>query len=252
LQHFGLLSALLDDSTPSALRAWVPDLVSGRRRSGISLVGLIPGPPLLSATPLGQGGYALSGQSPWVTGWGIVDALLVVARGPDDTNVALVIDAAEGPRLTAEHMHLAAMNASATVRLVYDEFVVPAARVIGRRPHDPLRREGRGLRNNGSLALGVARRALALLGPSPLDAELDRVRQALDDASDEQMATARTHASAFAVQAAHAFSVQHGSRSVLEGDPAERLTREAAALLVFGSRPAIRSGLLAQYGAKSS
>jgi len=34
------------------------------------------------------------------------------------------------------------------------------------------------------------------------------------------------------------------STSALAGDPAERLTREAAFLLVFGSRPAIKDALL--------
>jgi hypothetical protein len=38
--------------------------------------------------------------------------------------------------------------------------------------------------------------------------------------------------------------VTTGSRAVLAGEHAQRLVREATFLLVFGSRPAIRSALL--------
>ena len=46
------------------------------------------------------------------------------------------------------------------------------------------------------------------------------------------------------MRAAHAVAVSRGSRAALAGDVAERSTREASVLLVFGSRPAIKSELL--------
>jgi hypothetical protein len=51
------------------------------------------------------------------------------------------------------------------------------------------------------------------------------------------MPAARASASAFAVQAASALVSHGGSASVVVGDHAERLLREATVLLVFGSRP---------------
>ena len=45
-------------------------------------------------------------------------------------------------------------------------------------------------------------------------------------------------------RAAATLAVVTGSRSVQPGDPAARLVREAAFLLVFGTRPAIRAALL--------
>jgi hypothetical protein len=44
--------------------------------------------------------------------------------------------------------------------------------------------------------------------------------------------------------AAAALTVHHGSRAVLMDGHAQRLVREAAFLLVFGSRPGIRTALL--------
>lgn len=61
------------------------------------------------------------------------------------------------------------------------------------------------------------------------------------------MPAARAAASELAVRAAHALAVRAGSASALAGAEAERLTREAAFLLVFGSRPAIKEALFARF-----
>ena len=104
---------------------------------------------------------------------------------------------------------------------------------------------------NGSFALGVARRCCILLGPSPLDDELHARRVELDEAGEGEaaMTTARARASELAVRAAHALAVQRGARSAIAGDVAERLQREAAFLLVFGSRAGIKDGLLQAFNA---
>jgi len=44
--------------------------------------------------------------------------------------------------------------------------------------------------------------------------------------------------------------VQDGSRSVAVDQHVQRLAREALFLLVFGSRPGIRSALLRRFGAR--
>jgi alkylation response protein AidB-like acyl-CoA dehydrogenase len=248
IQHFGLLGTLLDPATPAALRAeLLSGAVRGDVRGGLALAGLLPGPPRLTATPV-SGGWRLDGQAPWVTGWGVVNQLLVAARGPQDSVVRLLVDAAGRPGLAAERLRLAAANASATVRLTFDGLVVPDSRCVGRQPFDPVRQQAEGLRSNGSLALGVGRRCCALIGPSALDDELNRCRAQLDAAGTGAMPAARARASAFAAHAAQVLTVTRGSTSALAGDAADRLTREAAFLLVFGSRPAIKEALLARLG----
>jgi len=243
-QHFRLLGAMLDPGTPAGLRdELLPAVVRGEVRGGVALAGLLPGPPRLSARPV-DGGWLVDGQAPWVSGWGIVDMLVVAARGPADTIVTLLADAKEQPGLTADRQRLAAVNASVTVQLSFAGLFVPGSRFIGQQPYDPVRAQSEGLRLNGSLALGVGRRCCALLGPSPLDAELGSCRAELDASGTDGMPAARARASEFAVRAAHALAVRRGSRSALAGDDAERLSREAGFLLVFGSRPAIKDHLL--------
>jgi alkylation response protein AidB-like acyl-CoA dehydrogenase len=247
-QHFGLLGALLDPATPAALReALLPGVIRGELRGGVALAGRLPGPPRLRARPV-AGGWLLDGDAPWVSGWGIVDLLLVVARGPDDTVVTVLIDAQEQPGLLAQRQRLAAANASATVRLTCADLFVPEDRFVGQYPYDPVQAQSEGLRLNGSFALGVAGRCCALIGPSGLDDELSNCRAELDAADIAAMPGARAWASEFAVRAAHVLAVRRGSTSALAGDPADRLLREAAFLLVFGSRPAIKESLLDRLG----
>ena len=247
LQHHGLVGNLLMGAQVLRDR-WLADLCSGRRRSGIVFTGLIPGPSSLLAEPI-DGGWVIDGRAPWVSGWGRINTLQVAARGPEETVVTIALGDLDDPSLTSRlssHPHeLAVLNASGTVSLDFDRVEIPEEYVISVVPHDPGSVSGLSLRLNGSLALGVARRCCMLLGPSDLDEQLVETRALLDSAGDANMAIARASASAFAHRAATTLLVHTGSRSIELDNHAQRLAREAMFLIVFGSRPAIRSALLA-------
>ncbi len=253
IQHFGLLMRLALGGVPAGLRdQWLGPACRGSLRGGIALTGLIPGPPLLRARPA-DGGWRVDGTAPWVTGWGLVDLVLVAARGPDDTVVTLIMDAASQPGLSVSRQRLSAVDASVTVRLGFDAVVIPGERFAGQAPFDPAAStQPEGLRVNGSLALGVTARCCRLLGPGPLDGELAACRERLDEAvgaGAAAMAAARAAASELAIRATAALAVRDGSTSITVDQHAQRLAREAVFLLVFGSRPAIKSALLARLGA---
>jgi len=80
-----------------------------------------------------------------------------------------------------------------------------------------------------------------------VDACRERLDAAVADAA--AMAEARAAASELAVRAAAALAVRDGSRAVAVDQHPQRLSREALFLLVFGSRPGIKSGLLRRFGA---
>jgi alkylation response protein AidB-like acyl-CoA dehydrogenase len=245
VQHHGAVRNLSAEDAPAALRdALLRPLCRGERRAGLALPGLHPGPSSLEAVPTPTG-WRLDGTAPWVTGWGLVDLLLVAARGPDDTVVLLLVDAVEQPGLTVTRVPLLACNASATVELRFDAVPVDGDRLIRSLPFDPgAWTSGGDLRVNGSLALGLAGRCCRLLDDESLLRELDDVRSLLDSSPAERMAEARAAASAYASRVATRLVVAAGSRAVVRGHPGERLVREATFLLVFGSRPAIKSSLL--------
>ncbi|MGY1669036.1 acyl-CoA dehydrogenase family protein [Geodermatophilus sp. SYSU D00710] len=246
LQHHGAVGRLAAAGTHPDLLA---DLCRGRRRAGIALQAATR-PDAAPVTLRRDGGdTVLDGAVPWVTGWGLVDVLLVAARDGDDVAYALV-DAVEGPTLQAVPQSLAAVQASATVELRLTGHRVPAGRLLGTTPVAEVRAaDAAGLRVNGSLALGLVRRCTRLVGPSPLDAELDAVRARLDAAGPADLPAARAEAAALAHRAAGALAVAAGSGAARAGSVAERTAREAVFLLVFGSRPAIRDALLERLGA---
>ena len=226
-------------------------MIAGRRRGGLAIgAATRPGPAVLRAERA-AGGWAVSGTAPWVTGWGMVDVLLVAARDADDVIVWSLVDLtapASRAALAAEPLRLTAARASGTVTLHVDRLPVPDDRVLGLQPHaDYLARDAESLAGNGFLAVGVAARAIAGLDAgvaAALGGELDAVRQALLDGTATTLPGARAAAAELAVRAAAALAVHDGAAAVLAGSRAERLQREAAFCLGFGSRPAIRSRLL--------
>jgi len=243
LQHRNPVRAVAASKTPSLREVWLEPLCQGERRAGIALAGNRPGPPILRASVPAHGDLILDGEAPWVSGWGRTDVILVTARDGDRV-VSVLVDANEGPTLHAEPLRLVGANASGTVTLRFHDHVVPAARVVGAEPHtDVLARDATGLQLNGSLALGVVDRCCRLMGPGAFDEQLASVRRALDDATPEDLPSARAAASALALRATAALTVAHGSGSILTGQHPQRLAREAQFLLVFGSRPLIKAEL---------
>jgi Acyl-CoA dehydrogenase, N-terminal domain len=249
LQHLGVVARLAATGPPPLRAAFLPDLCAGRRRAGIALLAALrPGPPAIRVRRDGED-LLLDGAVPWVTGWGLIDLVLLAARDEDDVAFVLV-DARDGPTLATVRQRMVAVQASATVELRLTGHRVPVGRLVDVVPLATLLDGDRaGLRPNGSLALGLVLRCARLLGRSPLDGELAAVRARLDAATPEQLPAARAAAAALAHRAAGALVVASGSRAVLAGSDAERTAREALFLLVFGSRPAIRAALLLELGA---
>jgi alkylation response protein AidB-like acyl-CoA dehydrogenase len=250
IQHHGAVHALAGSANTALARAWLPALCAGQRRSGLALSGIRPGQRQLLARPT-DGGWLLEGSAPWVTGWTLVDAVLTLARSPDEQTLSLLIDASPSASLVAAPVQLVATNASRNVELHFHSHFVPHARLVQSTPYAPPSAHDGGGRSNGSLALGVVRRACQLIGPSRLDEELSERRQQLDDADEYSLASARAAAVELALRASAASIVSAGSRSVASDAHPQRLAREASFLLAFGSRPAIKSALLDRLGASS-
>jgi alkylation response protein AidB-like acyl-CoA dehydrogenase len=241
-QHLGAVFAVLSSRRDELHKRWLRRLATGELRAGLSLSAIRPGPASLRAVER-DGEWVLSGTSPWVTGWGLVDVVYAGARTDDGRMVWSLVGASESPTLHAEHVRLIAVNSSATVELAFNEHPVPAESIVSVVPYrEPPPHDGGG-RHNGSLALGVASRCCRLIGETPLRDEVDALRKQLDEADDYAMAAARAAACELAVRCASALVVHTGSSAAVAGGHGERLMREATFLLVFGSRPAIRDAL---------
>lgn len=246
IQHHSALRAVVDSTTLELREQRLAGMCRGDWRAGIAVAGIRPGAAGVSARRV-AGGWLLTGTVPWVTGWGMIDIILTAAHAPEGTILWTLVDATVSPTLSVERLHLVAVQASATVVVSFQDHFVAAERTTSiERYDDWAERDARRLRNNGSLALGVTARCCALIGPSPLDEQLVACRHDLDRAATtaaEDLPAARAAASALAVRAAADLVVATGSRSVIVDQHPQRLAREAAFLLVFASRPSIRTNL---------
>jgi len=249
LQHHTAVRAAAASDRPGIRGTWLRPLARGERRAGIALAGLRSPTAPLRVRPV-DGGFRLDGEAPWVTGWDLLDVVYVAARDADDVVHFLLVDAVAAPTLQVHPLELVAVQASRTVNARFDGHPVPAERLVATQPFDEWSRvDSSGSTLNGFLALGVAGRCVRVLGPSNgagLAPELDACRGDLVAAGAAQTPAARAVASELAWRAAARLAVVTGSRAVLRDHPAQRLLREAAFLLVFGSRPAIRDELLAR------
>jgi alkylation response protein AidB-like acyl-CoA dehydrogenase len=245
MQHTGLVFRLAAGDQPELARKWLPPLARGEVRAGLALGGALP-KPTLRAEPDGDG-WRLDGVSPFVSGWGRIDVVHAAARATDGEIVWLLVDAAEGPSVRVEPVALAALNATATVRVTFDRLAVPRDRVTGKHPAESAT-PPEVLRIHAALALGVAARCCRMLGPTPLDAELAALRAELDQLG-PGTAAARAAAGELALRAASALMTSTGSKALLRADHGQRLAREAMFTLVYALRPESRAALLTRLGA---
>ncbi len=251
-QHLGVARRIATSPNIELRERLTEDLRHGRVRAGVSYAGANDQPGLIARRV--DGGYVLDGTAPFVTGWGLVDVLGVMARDADDEGslISVLVPAEPGPALHATPLPLIAADSSKTVTLSFEGVRVPDSAVDNRIS----------LRNfhasfilaawrNGALALGIVRRCLGELTRLRIDttalaAESARIRTELDDALTGQsdVYLARARASELAVRTATALVTAVGSAAVTRGNLAERSVREATFTLIFGSRPGIRTALL--------
>lgn len=242
-QHQGATRAVAESDGP-VKQAWAERLCRGEARSGVAFAHLLrPGTPAITAQPDGDQ-WRLTGVAPWVTGWGYIDVFHVAARHGDDIVWAL-IDARPSSTLRAELLRLAAINASGTFEIRFENHLVEADRVTSIQPYDEWRAQyPHGLRVNGSLSLGVAERARSLLGSSRFDNEFDDARAELDAATVDELPEARGRVSALTARITTSLVASIGGRSVVADHHGQRLAREALFLLIQGQTPEIKRSLL--------
>ncbi|QVQ51265.1 acyl-CoA/acyl-ACP dehydrogenase [Spiractinospora alimapuensis] len=256
LQHHGAVTAAANTQNHALRDTYLESLLTGERRAGVAVTAAVrPGLPQLRAEPA-SGGWYLDGVAPWVTGWGMIDTLYVAARDANDALVMALVDAEESECLQAgPPARLVATNAGRTVTLRFSRYFLPRERVASITPRETyLRGDAETVRFNGNLALGVAGRAITLMGEDgqALSAQLSRTRDRLLSTTPEHVPTARAATSELAMRTAAALTTYVGGRSLLTDAHAQRLVREATFLLAFGTRPTIRSALLRTLSTRES
>jgi len=272
VQHHAPVRLLASSSNVALRERWLPDLCRGSVFGGVAFAYLRrPGPPAVVARPV-PGGWTIHGEAPYVTSWGLARLFAVAAvvegaaEADADAAMFFVVDADEaGPAMRASPpLRLAAMGASATVRLAFDGIFVPEDDVVrtvdlaGWRARDRL---ATAQPHPAPLGLAVtATRALARRGDesgqsavvraaAALPAELDECRtrsyalsdlRSGDESHPHDLVEARAWSLDLALRSAMALVAATGGGSMALDHPAQRLLREAAFWSIQAQSAALR------------
>lgn len=255
IQHHSVVRGLTGTKNADLREKYLDAVIRGELRGGVAFAGAIPQPPRLWARAT-DGGWLLRGMAPFVTGWGIVDMLLISARdtGGEPLIISGLIEAEAGGGLTVEELRLAAAQGSNTVRLRFEDYFLPAERAVSQlSPADFHANQHLSSRLSGSLALGVAGRCVRMIveaGQPEVAARLRAQQNTIRDrlnagaADPPTLPAARAAASELAYRAAGGLVVAVGSAGIMARQHAQRLVREATFTLVAAGRPEIKKGLL--------
>jgi alkylation response protein AidB-like acyl-CoA dehydrogenase len=254
LQHQGVVRGIATTDNVAVRDRWLHGLVRGALRAGVAFAGAIQQPPKLWAKQV-DGGYLLSGDAPFVSGWHTVDLVLLSARATEaDDIVSGVLEtrAPDGPAV--DPIQLVAAQGTDTVRLTFDDHFMPDEAITTRVTRtDFLGGQVFGSRVNGTVPLGITARCVQLLANSGRDdlaatltTQLNDARTRMDDAlaNPPAMPAARAAAADLAYRAAGTLVTATGSAGITTSNHAQRLAREAMFTLVAAGRPEIRTELI--------
>ncbi|MGI9595740.1 MAG: acyl-CoA dehydrogenase family protein [Acidimicrobiales bacterium] len=242
-QHHGTVASVAATDNRGLADRRLPGLIDDRL-AGIAYAHMRrPGPPVLTATPDGDG-WTFDGVAPWVTSWGTAEVMAVAAATDDGRLVWALVPAVEGGGLAeAGTFDLMVFGATQTVALSFDRFAVGPELVLDVVDRDRWADGDRFLAARPNpLCLGISDRAmrqLAVAAPE-LAAELepwwqavgDRAEQqagAVDDRSAElgQVAAARAEVLMAVQRLTTAPLAATGGGAMERSHPGQRLSREA-------------------------
>ena len=267
-QHHSPVRMLARSENEALRRRHLDDLCDGRVLGGVAFSYLRQGPPHAVVARRVPGGYRVDGAAPWVTSWGLAELFAVGAR-LDDAVVFFVVEGRASDALRpSPPLALAAMGASSTVRLAFDDLFVPDDDVLSVVPFEQWQAGDRATTSQPNpAAFGIAATCVRLLGrhaqepAAALAAELDQCRlrsYALADAGRTDpthlavQAAARAASLELAVRAATALVAAVGGRAMTLDHPGQRLLREAAFFTIQAQTPAPRRALLGQLAPRRS
>lgn len=249
----------------------LPRMADGGRLIGIGFSQLRrPGPPVLAATP-DDGGYRLSGDAPWVTGYGMYPEFMVGGTLPDGRAVFGLVPFGDSDRAgsarVSEPMRLAAMESAQTVSVRFESFLLRSEDVVTTKPagwihaNDMLNVTLQGffaigcsLAGTDILAAAAERRksdaiasACAALRSEVADCRtaLAQAQSAGEELQAGQKLAARAWAIDLAVRCAHAAITASGGAANTAAHPAQRVYREALVYTVSAqTQPILEATLL--------
>lgn len=278
-QHQSAGVFLVRSENESLKQTYLPQMATGQVGVGVGFSHLRrAGKPSLQAIPV-TGGYRLQGQVPWITGFGIFQAVIVAAVLPDDRAVYGLVPLTPteqeqgGCIYFSEPMALAAMTSTQTVQAELRDWWLASEEVVLIQPAQAIHTSDvLNVLQHSFFALGCARAGLDVMADEvqrrSQDSRLadslpmlDKVYQALEQewqecrsaihAADYQPFEERLNLRAWAIElmgrCAHAaVTISAGAANSLH-HPAQRIYREALVFTVAGQTSAVMQATLSRF-----
>lgn len=282
VQHQSAGAFLVRSENESLKQTYLPQMATGQIGVGVGFSHLRrTGKPPLQAFPVADG-YQLQGTVPWITGFGIFQAVIVAAILPDDRAVYGLIpftptEQAQGGCLRFSNpMPLAAMTSTQTVQAEFQNWWLATDQVVLIQPSQAIHtNDMANVLQHSFFALGCARAGLDVMAeelqrrsqdiiledslPMPeqvyqaLKQEWQECRSAIyaaDRQSFQERLNLRGWAIELAGRCAHAaVTVSAGAANSLH-HPAQRIYREALVFTIAGQTSAVMQATLSRFIAR--
>ncbi len=267
-QHATPLATLVESRNDALRDRLLRPLCTGEVLSGVAIAHLRrAGAPAVAATRV-ERGWRFDGHVGWMTSWGLCEVFLLGGLSSDGQVVLAMVPARDGDGLAASApLRLAAMQATQTVTLELDGFLVADADVADVRPVETwLSADAAKTANAGPHVFGLhaecvrrldgvaARRddGTAAALAQQLRNEGERLRRVaytlLDDVPEHEQLEVRLEVRAASlellVRSATALVVATGGSAMAIDAPAQRLAREALFCLVQAQTAPVREATL--------
>ncbi|MBE9117047.1 acyl-CoA/acyl-ACP dehydrogenase [Lusitaniella coriacea LEGE 07157] len=266
--------ALLANGTNEALKhAYLPLMGTGEVLVGVGFSHLRrQGKPTLTALEV-DSGYELTGNVPWITGFGFFHHFIIGATLPTGEAVyglmplENLVQPAGGTLQFSPPMQLAAMESTNTVSARLEGWFLEKDRLITIEPRDRIREKDRkNVLNASSFALGCAKAGLTILqtayhkkqfpflleAHNALEQELENCRRAIlenlqtQTLNFEQRLSLRAEAIHLAQRCAQAAVTASSGAANGKSHPAQRVYQEALMFAVVAQTPAVMEATLAR------
>ena len=268
LQHQGAVNALLKSENEALKQKYLAKIVEDNLLCGLGFSQLRrQGKPMINATPI-EGGYSITGNVPWITGFNFFDVFIVGATLPNGQEIRGIVPFTSSSHVRlGEPMQLGAMQSRNTVTATFKDYFLPVENVVALAQTGGIHDDDKKVVLYPSfLVLGCAKAGLDIVKKSAETKQLNfieeayehlqsewqicqhQIRQAmeLDDRYFEDDLELRIWAINLAQRCSKAAVTVSSGAANYYNHPAQRVYKEALVFSVFAQTTDIMKGTLEQ------
>ncbi|EAZ89722.1 acyl-CoA dehydrogenase family protein [Crocosphaera chwakensis] len=187
LQHQGAVNAIVKSENEALKQNYLPKIIEENLLCGLGFSQLRrQGQPMITATPI-QGGYEITGNIPWITGFDFFDIFILGATLPDGQEIRGIVPFTLSSQVRfSEPMKLGAMQSTNTVTATFENYFLPENNVVSlAQPGDIHNNDKKVVLYPSFLVLGCAKAGLNIVETTGQKKQLDFIQEAYNHLNEE-------------------------------------------------------------------